>query len=178
MSRAVAAFIEPPDRDVDEIRHALREQGASVLESDKLVSFIPEAFGAVIAMNLGVKPPVAAQYREWNAPGLHEASLAQEPLWQESVRLAKLAASGETLTCGQLMAVAGRSAVLDALNKFLHAGSVPKDVEFTSMRVGLSTEGMQAMNQEVAARAAATPPIQAPEQGTPESPKRPWWKFW
>ncbi|NOK05438.1 MULTISPECIES: DUF6348 family protein [Myxococcus] len=178
VSRAVAAFIESPDRDIDEIRHELRAQGASALESDKLVSFIPEAFGAVIAINLGAKPPVAAQYREWNAPGLHEASLAQEPLWQESVRLAKLAASGETLTRGQLMAVAGRSAVLDAFNKFLHAGSVPKDVEFASMVVGLSKEGMQAMNQEVAARTAATPSIQALEQGTTEFPKRPWWKFW
>lgn len=76
------------------------------------------------------------------------------------------------------MAVAGRSAGLDALNKSLNAGSVPKGVEFTSMLVGLSKEGMQAMNQEVAACAAATPPIQAPEQGRTESPKRPWWKFW
>ncbi|WP_163783778.1 DUF6348 family protein [Myxococcus vastator] len=178
VSRAVAAFIEPPDRDIEEIRKKLREQGASVLESDKLVSFIPEAFGSVIAMKLGATPPMAAQYMEGRSPWRHEALLAQEPLWRESVRLGELAAAGETLTRGQLMAVAGRSAVLNALNKFLHDGAIPNDVKFTPLLVGLSPEGMQAMNQEVAARAPATPPVQALEEGTPEPPKSPWWKCW
>ncbi|WP_140864875.1 hypothetical protein [Myxococcus xanthus] len=68
--------------------------------------------------------------------------------------------------------------MLDALNKFLRVGSVPKGVESSSILGGLSKEGMQAMVQEVAARAEANPPAHVPEQGSADALKRPWWKFW
>ncbi|AKQ64912.1 hypothetical protein A176_001824 [Myxococcus hansupus] len=178
VSQVVAKFVEPPNRDFDEICDELRAEGVSALESDKLVSYVPEAFGFVMASDLGAKLPSSAEFVPWEGPGFHEALLAQEPLWQESVRQARLATSGKTLTGDQLMSVAGRSAILNALNSSLHAGVEPKDLKFTSLRVVLSPEGMKAMEQEAAARAPATPPIQTPEEGTPAPPKRPWWKFW
>ena len=178
VSRAVASFLEPPNRDFDDIREALRAQGASALESDKLVSYVPEAFGFAVASDLGAKPPVEANYIQWNAPGLHKALLAQDPLWREAVRLVKLAAAGKTLTGDQFVAIASRSSVLDALNKALHSGSDPKDLEFIAMSVVLSPEGMQAMDQEAEALAAANPSAQVPEQGSAGASKRPWWKFW
>ncbi len=184
VSRAVAAFADPPGRDYDTLRDELRAHGATVLESEKLVAYVPEAFCQVLARSMGAHQFArSAFFSEPGVPGQHEVPLAQDPLWREAVRQAERAFAGQSLTRPQLEGVLFRSAMLNALNQALHKGSQPQDLAFAPLYIALSPEGMAELRTQgprVRAEPAGPPkaPGSAPPSSAPEAPRRRWWKFW
>ncbi|NOJ83748.1 DUF6348 family protein [Myxococcus xanthus] len=154
VSRAVATFVEHADQPVDVIQREIQAQGASLLEAEKLVAYIPEAFGAACATNVGAKVPESVQFVEWNGSATYDVVLAQDPLWLEASRLAKRTLDGRGLSEDQLDAIINRSVLLDKLDVAIAAGAKPEIVVLGPFTIALTEEGTQAMRLEAAERAS------------------------
>ncbi|WP_194862982.1 DUF6348 family protein [Myxococcus sp. AB036A] len=154
VSRAVATFVEHADQPVDVIQREIQAQGASLLEAEKLVAYIPEAFGAACATNVGAKVPESVQFVEWNGSATYDVVLAQDPLWLEASRLAKRTLDGRGLSEDQLDAIINRSVLLDKLDAAIAAGAKPEIVVLGPFTIALTEEGTQAMRLEAAERAS------------------------
>ncbi|MBJ6759799.1 hypothetical protein JGU66_03430 [Myxococcaceae bacterium JPH2] len=148
-SRVLASFVEPPSRPLSVLRREALERGASLLEAEKLVVYLPEALACVAVRDLGVTLPSSFIFMDEDAPEQrHEVALAHDPLWAESMRLAELVFSGQSLTQSQLEAVIARSAMLNALNRAMEAGTDPAGAVIAPWVAPLTREGMAALRSE------------------------------
>lgn len=176
VSQAVAAFVDPPNDDAGEVLQKLRSSGATPLEAEMLMAYIPLAFGQVLAGSMGARLPDAASlYGEGSRSG-HPVVLSRDPLWREALRLAEQAFRGESLEREQFIELALRSSTVQVLNDALKAGSKPEDLIFASPAILLSAEAAS----ELRSRAPGVRPW-APTPTSPSTPApaaRPWWKFW
>ncbi|WNG37225.1 hypothetical protein F0U61_28785 [Archangium violaceum] len=176
VSRAVAAFVAPSDRDDELIYEELRSQGATPLEAEKLVAYLPLAFGQVLVQHMGPRFPDSALFVTAGTRNERPVFLPEDPLWCESIRLAEEAIADGSLTRDQFNAIALRSSTLHALNNALNAGSKPEDLVFAPSVITLSAEAAAELhNQAPAIRPSASA---APPPNTPAPPQKPWWKFW
>lgn len=176
VSRAVAAFVDPPERDEELIIQELRAQGATPLEAEKLVAYLPLAFAQVVVRDMGSRFPDSARFLTEGTQIERPVFLPEEPLWLESIRLAEKARAGESLTREQFNAIALRSGTIDVLDNALRAGSRPENLVFTPALITLSAEAAAELHNQVPAIRPPAPASQPP--GTPAPSRRPWWKFW
>ncbi|RJS22594.1 hypothetical protein DRW03_14920 [Corallococcus sp. H22C18031201] len=149
-SRVLASFVEPPSRPLSVLRQEALEGGASLLEAEKLVVYLPEALASVVVRDLGVKLPTSFIFMDEAAPGeRHEVELEHDPLWAESMRLAEQVFSEQSLTRSQLDAVIARSAMLNALSRAMEAGTDPNGALIAPWVAPLTREGMDALRMAV-----------------------------
>ncbi|MFY0570550.1 DUF6348 family protein [Archangium lansingense] len=176
VSRGVAAFVDPPDRDDKLILEELRAQGATPLEAEKVVAYLPLAFGQMMVHDMGPRFPDSAIFVSESTPNERPMFLPEDPLWREAIRLAKTALEGRSLTRDQFGAIALRSSTIHALNNALNAGSKPEDLVFAPSIIPLSTEAATELHSQ--APAIRRPAPAPPPPVTPTPAQKPWWKFW
>lgn len=151
MLRAIPVFVRNAEFNLDTVRIGLitsRIPGAAI---EPIVEFLPLAFGRDLMGAMGV--PFPDEYVRVDGEGRERlrAKLADEPWFVESQKLAPAVMT--EMGSDAFMAVAGRSAELDAVNQALHAGSQPGDLVFA-------------------------PPVMKWTDPPPPAPaKKPWWKF-
>ncbi|OJT27276.1 hypothetical protein BO221_04640 [Archangium sp. Cb G35] len=176
VSRAVAAFVDPPNRDDELIDEELRAQGATPLEAEKLVAYLPLAFAQVLMHDMGPRFANMALFVTDGSRHERPVFLPEDPLWREALRLAEKALVDRSLTGEQFNEIALRSATAHVLNNALKAGSKPEDLVFTPALITLSDEAAAELHNQVPAiRSPAPAP---PPPGPPAPPRKPWWKFW
>jgi len=92
-----AAFVDPPNRDEELILKELRAQGATPLEAEKLVAYLPLAFRLVMVRDMGPRFPDSAIFRSEGMRGERPVFLPEDPLWREALRLAEKTLAGRPL---------------------------------------------------------------------------------
>lgn len=108
VSRAVAAFLTHAEGEASAIVQELRSQGATPLEAEKLLHYLPQAFARTV---LGAELPFPDTLR-FVSPrhrGMWTMDLPRDPLWREALERAKQNHSGEPrLTDAQMRCILGR----------------------------------------------------------------------
>ena len=153
INAAVAVFL----RDREAADSELVEKFEAVVKdrdlAERLVEFVPLAFGRVVLQRIGVTLPENFKRMMANGKFTHECALTLEPLWEPALAFAKDAEG--RISKEDFLVIAGRSAEVDAANKAMQAGFDPKHL------VGSTPIFMRA----------------APMPGPPAK-KRKWWMFW
>ncbi|RKH74775.1 DUF6348 family protein [Corallococcus aberystwythensis] len=140
-SRAVATWLDCPD-DGDPVA-LIQEQGATLLEAEKLYAYIPLAFGESVMKRLGAVSPVSAEFTADPPTVQGTVVLAEDPLWRALVQLAEEAFEGKTsLTREQLLHLSGSSSTVRVLNELMNKGGKPEDLRFTPPLIIISPEAM------------------------------------
>jgi hypothetical protein len=125
VTEAIAHMIALGEKNDGEIYDDLVKRGFAPADADRLVAFVPLAFGRVLVATLPVTFPETAILVEGGSR--REVRLADEPIFAEAAAHARKGA----LTRDQFGALALRSAEINALNKALNAGSKPEDLAFS-----------------------------------------------
>ncbi|RKG50555.1 hypothetical protein D7X30_37520 [Corallococcus sp. AB011P] len=183
VSSAVGAWFDVPE-DEDPIP-LIQQQGATLLEAEKLYAYLPLAFGEILMKQMGAVSPLSADFTA-NPPIVQRSVLlAEDPLWRDAVHLSEQALRGETaLTGQQVVQLACSSATIHTLNDLMKQGAKAKDIRFTPPLIMLSPKAMAEWltSEPFVSIPASTPaaPVEFFEVGpvAPVAPKRPWWKFW
>jgi hypothetical protein len=115
-------MIERASLDDGALRRELMTIGMSERDAQRLLAFVPLAFGRVLVDKLPIRFPETVIVIERGTE--RESRLADEPLFTLAIDLARRG----TLTRDQFSALALRSAEMRALNKALNAGSKPEDL--------------------------------------------------
>jgi len=155
VSQAVGLIAEMKDAEDEAIRERLRALGASVAQADRLVAFIPMAFGRVLLRSMPIRFSDTVVIADAAGKPRRESRLDEEAVFVEARRLAEAAVTEGTLGQEAFSAVALRSAEVDVVNQGLNAGAQPEDMKFTAAIAFVDEE------EEVA-----------------PGRRRPWWKLW
>lgn len=127
--RAVAMFRKLANSDDGQVCSALIESGVQPEIAEKLVMFLPIAYGRVVLKKIGIRFSDSFKH-PLNDGTLVEHAFADEPIWRAIVECAcdevSRGISGE-----HLLSVAARSAEFDAVNQLLNAGSTPANIVLT-----------------------------------------------
>ena len=119
--------------------------------AERLIEFLPLAFGRVLLTKWGVTLPGYFVRMLDNGGFTPECPLDAEPLWKPAVAFARKAQTA--MSKEEFYAIAARSAEVDAATKAMQAGSDPKNL------VGAT-------------------PILMREAPMPPSPPKKSWQFW
>lgn len=150
LQRSVPAFVRNAEFTIDVVRIGLITSRIPPRDIEDILAFMPLAFARDLMNTMGISFP--DEYVRIDAEGRERlrAKLSDEPWFRESQKLAPEVM--RELGSDAFMAVASRSAELDAVNQALHAGSQPADLVFA-------------------------PPVMRWSEETPApAPKKPWWK--
>jgi hypothetical protein len=148
---AVQIFLKHPSATESELVGKISAGVGSSDLAERLVEFVPLAFGRIILVRAGVQLPGRFVRMLDDGTFTPECPLEAEPVWKPAMDFARRAET--RLSKDEFLAIAARSAEFDAVNKACQAGSNPKDL------VGAVPIFM---------RAAPMPPL----------PPKPWWQFW
>jgi hypothetical protein len=149
--RAIPIFVQNAEFNLEPVRIGLITSRIPSADHERIIEFLPLAFARDLMATMGVS--FSDEYIRLDAEGQERlrANLADEPWFVESQKLAPevMAQMGSDA----FMAIAGRSAELDAVNQALHAGSQPADLIL------------------------GPPVMQWFDPPPPPPPKKPWWKL-
>ncbi|AFE05988.1 hypothetical protein COCOR_04722 [Corallococcus coralloides DSM 2259] len=180
VSRAVAAWFDVPE-DGDRVA-VFQEQGANLLEAEKLNAYLPLAFGVPLARRFGVAPPISVWFRTLASQAQRTLLLNEDRLWVEALQLAEQAFQGHTgLSEEQLTTLAHSGAMVRAIHQSLKEGARPENLILSTPQIGLSGEAMLQWSTYTPLVPPPAPKPAPPAPATtapPEAPRRPWWKFW
>jgi hypothetical protein len=129
-SRAVAAIHRLADRPDEEIVRALVSQGADPALAEKLVDFVPIAFGRPVLERLGVRPSEEGVLL--SGDGERRFRLMDDPVFADAIALARGAYARGTMPTDVFRAVAMRGAELRAVNEALASGAKAQDLKLSS----------------------------------------------
>ena len=119
--------------------------------AERLIEFVPLAFGRVILDHMGVKSPDSfirmLDHDQFSEP----CPLDAEPVWRPALAFAKEA--HKRMSKEEFFIIAGRSAEVDAVTKACAAGSDPRNL-------------------------VGSPPILLHAAPMPATPRKPWWQLW
>jgi hypothetical protein len=129
-SRAVAALHRLADRPDAEIVRALVAQGADAALAEKLVDFVPIAFGRPVLERLGVR---ASEEGVLVVGGVERRfRLMADPVFADAVALAREAYTRGSMPGDVFRAVVMRGAELRAVNEALTAGAKAQDLSLSA----------------------------------------------
>ncbi len=148
---AVRIFLANRSAGEDELVEMIVGQIGDRELAERLVEFLPLAFGRVILQRAGVRLPGVFRRMLDDGNFAPECPLAWEPMWKPVMEFARNAE--RRLSRDEFLSIASRSAEFDAVNNACNAGSNPKDL------IG------------------AVPIFMRPAQMPLPPPKR-WWQFW
>ncbi len=131
-SRAVAALHRLRDRPDPEIARALVAQGASAALAEKLVDFVPLAFGRPILERMGVRASEHGVLVEGESERTFR--LLDDPLFADAVALAREAYAGVTMPGDVFQSIAMRGAELAAVSDALASGASTRNLALSPPR--------------------------------------------
>jgi hypothetical protein len=140
ISIAVAIFREMPNSSDEEVFRKLVGTGVERQYAARLVEFLPMAYGRMLLGKAGVHFSEMFQRTIPSDDLTAERSLSSEPVWKEVVSFVQ-AEAGRGVSKEDALAVAGRSAELDAANQLLKRGSKPEDLILTTALLKWPQEG-------------------------------------
>jgi hypothetical protein len=127
--RAVAVLRKLANSDDRQVYSALIESDIQPEMAEKLVMFLPIAYGRVLLKKMGIR--FSNQFkRALNDGTLVEHAFADEPIWSAVVECPREEVSGG-ISGEHLICVAARSAEFDAANQLLNGGSGPENIVLT-----------------------------------------------
>jgi hypothetical protein len=135
-SRAVAALHRLADRPDEEIVRALVAEGASPAHAEKLVDFVPIAFGRPVLKRLGVRAEGEGVIVVGGAERTFR--LTDDPVFADALALANEAYTRGAIAPDVFKSVVMRGAELRAVNEALSAGSHAKDLVLSAPRFSQS----------------------------------------
>ncbi|MGA2347653.1 MAG: hypothetical protein ABSF93_16695 [Candidatus Sulfotelmatobacter sp.] len=130
IAKAVAAFRDSPSSGDLEIYRKLTAGGLESALAARLVEFLPMAYCHELLVHSGVRFATTFQRRLANGKNSSERLLSSEPVW----RAAMLFARDEVergVSKIDFLAIAGRSAEFQVVNKLLNSGSKLSDLALT-----------------------------------------------
>jgi hypothetical protein len=127
--RAVAIFRKLVNSDDGQVCSALIESGVQPEMAEKLVMFLPIAYGRVILKKIRIRFSDTFKH-PLNDGTLAEHAFADEPIWRAIVECARDEVS-RGIAGEQLLSVAARSAEFDAVNQLLNGRSTPDNIVLT-----------------------------------------------
>lgn len=136
-SRAVAALYRLRDRPDPEIARALVAQGATAAHAEKLVDFVPIAFGRPVLERLGVRASEEAVLVEGRVERTFR--LLDDPLFADAVALARDAYAHRSMPGDMFQSIAMRGAELAAVSEALKSGANMKSLALSSPRFTTSS---------------------------------------
>jgi hypothetical protein len=140
ISIAVAIFRELPNSSDEEVFRKLVGAGVERQYAARLVEFLPMAYGRLLLGKTGVHFSEMFQRMTPNGDLTAEQPLSSESVWEEVMSFAQ-AEARRGASKEDVLAVAGRSAELDAANQLLNQGSKPKDLILTTALLKWPQEG-------------------------------------
>jgi hypothetical protein len=140
ISTAVAIFRELPNSSDVEVFRKLVGTGVERQYAARLVEFLPMAYGRLLLGKAGIHFSEMFQRMTPSGDLTAEQQLSSEPVWEEVVSFAQ-AEARRGASKEDVLAVAGRSAELDAVNQLLKQGSKPEDLILTTASLKWSQEG-------------------------------------
>ena len=129
-SRAVAALHRLADRPDAEIVRALVAQGADAALAEKLVDYVPIAFGRPVLERLGVRASEEGVLVSGGAE--RRFRLMNDPVFADAVALAREAYTRGSMPGDVFRAVVMRGAELRAVNEALTAGAKAQDLSLSA----------------------------------------------
>jgi hypothetical protein len=131
-SRAVAALYRLRDRPDLEIVRALVAQGATAAHAEKLVDFVPIAFGRPVLERMGVRASDRGVFVEGNIE--RSFRLLDDPLFADASALARDAYARGTVPSDLFQAIAMRGAELAAVSEALASGASTRNLTLSPPR--------------------------------------------
>lgn len=149
--RAIPIFIENAQYELITLKVALTVKFFKEAEIAALIEFVPLAFGRSLLDGMGIQ--FEDYYVRIDAEGRERVrrKLADEPVYAAALKLAPIVL--QSMGQEAFVAIATRSAELEAVNNALNAGSNPADLQ-------------------------ASPPVMVWAEEPPPVASKPWWKFW
>ena len=120
MLQYIGLFVENAGKEDSELIAHLIHQGVAERIAERLVAFLPLAFGRVVIENTA-RVTFSDKFEVY-ATG-EEKTLSQEPVYSEAFRLARDIYRSGQIPREQFLAVANRSAELGAVTKALSDGA-------------------------------------------------------
>jgi hypothetical protein len=131
--KAVSIFRVSTDLDDDALLKRLVSDGVEHRLAARLVEFLPMAYARLMLEKSVARLPDS--YLRMSTTGdLRTHPLDSEPVWNASIEYAR-AEVAKGISPQDLLAVAGRSAEIDAANKMLNAGFALKDCDISPSRL-------------------------------------------
>jgi hypothetical protein len=140
ISTAVAIFRELPNSSDEEVFRKLVGTGVERQYAARLVEFLPMAYCRLLLGKAGIHFSEMFQRMTSSGDLTAEQPLSSEPVWEEVVSFAQAEARRGAFK-EDVLAVAGRSAELDAVNQLLKQGSKPEGLILTTASLKWSQEG-------------------------------------
>jgi hypothetical protein len=140
ISTAVVIFRELPNSSDEEVFRKLVGTGVEPQYAARLVEFLPMAYARLLLAEGGTRFSDMFQRMTPSGDPTVERPLSSESVWEEVVSFAK-AEAGRGVSKKDLLAVAGRSAELDAANQLLKQGSKLEDLVLTTALLKWPQEG-------------------------------------
>lgn len=132
VSRAIARMIEMRGLHDVEIGEVLAKDGADEREVQALLAYVPLAFGRIALEELPVRfSATAVTHVDADDEGT-EVRLADDPIFSAADGLGRRALAAGTLTQDEFLAVALRSAEVQAVNQAVQGGAEPEDLEVSA----------------------------------------------
>ena len=151
--RAIPIFVQNAEFNLEPIRIGLIIARLKRQEVERVIEFVPLAFGRSLLDGMGIA--FEDDYVRVDKDGNERmrGKLADEPIYVAALKLAPVVM--QSMGQDAFMAVAMRSAELQATNEALNHGANPADLQ------------------------ASTPLLEWTEWAEPDPPPaRPWWRFW
>ena len=140
ISTAVVIFRELPNSSDEEVFRKLVGTGVERQYAARLVEFLPMAYGRLLLGKAGTSFSDMFQRMTPSGDLTADRPLSSEPVWEEVVSFAH-AEAGRGVSKKDLLAVAGRSAELDAANQLMKQGSKLEDLILTTALLKWPQEG-------------------------------------
>lgn len=140
ISTAVVIFRELLNSSDEEVFRKLVGTGVDRQYAARLVEFLPMAYGRLLLGKAGTRFSEMFQRMTPSGDLSAERPLSSEPVWGEVVSFAQ-AEAGRGVSRKDLLAVAGRSAELDAANQLLRQGSKLEGLILTTALLKWPQEG-------------------------------------
>jgi hypothetical protein len=138
ISLAVQLCCHRPDLSDQDIMSELVSTDIAPLIAARIVEFVPSAFARLLLGPTGVR--FSPSFVRQSAEGVSvEQRLDSEPVWAEINSFA--ATGGKKLGRAEWLAIAGRSAEFEAVNRLLNSGSSPHDIVLAPLSFQWPVEG-------------------------------------
>jgi hypothetical protein len=138
ISLAVQSFCDRPELSDEEVVQQLVRAGIDPLKAARIVEFTPAVFVRLLLGRIGVRFSESF-VRQAGKFSSTQQPLESQPVWVEVNEFANT--RGRTLGKQEWLAIAGRSAEFEAVNRLLNGGASPHAIVLTPLCLQWPEEG-------------------------------------
>lgn len=160
IGRAVGILAQHGEAEDEQLEALLVAAGLSVIDAKRIILLAPIAFGSRILASLGIATSTVCTLDD--GVTRKPLDLLESRIFKELSSIAANAQRDATFSREEFLAIAGRDASVNAVNKALHAGSNPRDLRLASFIVLWREDAPLCPTSEMASATG----------------NQRWWRFW